>query len=82
MKTYYLLKIKHHAMKTYWGSGGISLRVLNLALDGGEFQFHSPATLSQGKEPLVSIDYKAGMGPADGLDAVATRKVSLLCPCW
>jgi hypothetical protein len=27
---------KHHAMKTYWGSGYIAPRILDLGLDGGE----------------------------------------------
>jgi hypothetical protein len=39
---------KHHAMKTYWGSGG---------------QLHAPAVLPPGKEPLVSIGYEVRWAP-------------------
>jgi len=39
-----LYLIKHHAMATYWGNGGIALRIPNL----GE-AFHP------GKEPLVPV---------------------------
>jgi len=27
----------YHAMNTYWGSGGIALRILNLAIDVDEW---------------------------------------------
>jgi len=39
-------------MKTYWGSGGIAPRILDL---GGSGQLHAPAALSPGKESLVPI---------------------------
>jgi hypothetical protein len=37
-----LKKKKKHSMKTYWGSGCIALRILNLALDGGEWSAARP----------------------------------------
>jgi hypothetical protein len=41
---------KHHAMKTYWGSGGIAPRI---DLGGECGQLHAPAALSPGKETPV-----------------------------
>jgi hypothetical protein len=43
---------KNHVMKTYWGSGGIAPRILDLALDGGEWSASRPGRFtSQGKSP-------------------------------
>jgi hypothetical protein len=43
-------------MKTYWGSGGIDPRSINV---GARWkvsdQLHAPAALSPGKEPAVPI---------------------------
>jgi hypothetical protein len=44
---------KHHAMKTYWGSGGIAPAFLTSTLDGG--QLHAPAALLPGIKPPVPI---------------------------
>jgi hypothetical protein len=46
---------KHHAMKAYWGSGGIVPRILDLGTTWMSGQLHAPAALPPGKEPLVSI---------------------------
>jgi hypothetical protein len=51
-------------MKAYWGSGGIAPLILwprhYMEVSG---QFYAPATLPQGKEPLVLILYEAGCAP-------------------
>jgi hypothetical protein len=47
---------KHHATKTYWGSGGTDPRIFRpwrlMEVSG---QFHAPATLPPGKDPPVPI---------------------------
>jgi hypothetical protein len=47
---------EHHAMKSYWGSGGIAPLILwprhYMEMSG---HFHEPAALPPGKEPLVPI---------------------------
>jgi hypothetical protein len=74
-KTYHMLRLscpcaltEHHAMKAYWGSGGIGPRNLDLEVSG---QVHAPVALPLWKEPLV---------PIAGLDAVAKRKIPSPCP--
>jgi hypothetical protein len=51
-----VLLTKHHAMKAYWGSGGIATLILLpwhwVEVSG---QLLSPAALPPGKEPLVPI---------------------------
>jgi hypothetical protein len=46
---------EHHAMKAYWGSGGIAPRILDLGEMEVSSQLHAPATLPPGKEPLIPI---------------------------
>jgi len=36
------LKTEHHTMKAYWGSGGVTSRIHDLALDGGEWPAPRP----------------------------------------
>jgi hypothetical protein len=47
---------KYHAMKAYCGSGGIAALIFwpRHQMEVG-WQFHAPAALPPGKEPLVSI---------------------------
>jgi hypothetical protein len=45
----------HHAMKAYWGSGGIDPRILTLALDGGEWSALLPACFTPMERALVPI---------------------------
>jgi hypothetical protein len=33
---------EHHAMKAYWGSGGIAPRILDLGTDGGKWSASRP----------------------------------------
>jgi hypothetical protein len=42
---------KHHAMKTYWGSGGIAPRILTLTLDGGEWSASRSGCFNPGENP-------------------------------
>jgi len=48
---------EHHAMKTYWGSGCIALRILlpwhYMEVSG---QLHAPAALSPGNSPQYPLD--------------------------
>jgi hypothetical protein len=51
-------------MRAYWGSGGITPRILdlgtNMEMSG---QLHAPAALSPRKDPLVPIGQEAGWDP-------------------
>jgi hypothetical protein len=44
--------IKHHTMKTNWGSSGTATRILNLALDGGEWLTSRPGLFAPGVRAL------------------------------
>jgi hypothetical protein len=67
MKTYLL--IKHRAMKTYWGSGDISPRILNFGTRWRSVVSFTPRPLYfQRKIPRYSFDRR--------LDVVAKRKKS------
>jgi hypothetical protein len=48
-----LCLIKHHAMNTYWGSGGTTPRILNLGTGSGHN--HVPSALPQGKDLPIPI---------------------------
>jgi hypothetical protein len=50
---------KHDAMKTYWGSGGIVLRILDLGISFTTWSLHPP-----GKEPQVPVRYEARVAPS------------------
>jgi hypothetical protein len=47
---------KHHAMKTYWGSGGIAF----LTSVGGVWSASRPARLSAGERALTHTGKEAG----------------------
>jgi hypothetical protein len=57
------LLTEHHAMKTYWRSGGIAPRIIDLGT-GMEMigQLHAPAALLPGKEPRYPLGRRMG-GP-------------------
>jgi hypothetical protein len=63
---------KHHAMKTYWGSGGIGPLGLNLGLHRGKWLHSHPGRFTAGTHWMGGW-----VGPRAGLHAV--RK--LPCPC-
>jgi hypothetical protein len=46
---------EHHAMKPYWGNGGIAPHIHDGGIYGGDLSASKPATLILGKEPLVPI---------------------------
>jgi hypothetical protein len=50
-----LCLIKHHALKTYWGSGGTAPRILDFGTRWCEWSASSLGRFTPGKEPLVSI---------------------------
>jgi hypothetical protein len=64
---------KHHAMKTYWGSGLHAF--LTSALDGGEWSASWPSRFTP-RERASGIHWIGGwMGPRAVLDAVVMRKI-------
>jgi hypothetical protein len=66
---------EHHAMKIYWGSGGIAPRILDLALDGGEWLPSSPSR-STLRERAPGTPWIGGwVTLRAGLDAVVKRKI-------
>jgi hypothetical protein len=66
-------------MKTYWGSGGIAPRILDSALDGGEWSASRPGRFTpMGRAP--GTHWIGGwVGPRAGLDAVVKRKIPSPC---
>jgi len=54
-----LLLTEHHAMKAYWGNGGIAPRILDLATRWGEWSASRLAALPSGKAPLMPTGYEA-----------------------
>jgi hypothetical protein len=67
--------VKHHAMKTYWRSGGIARRNLISALDGDEWSVSRPGRFTP-RERSPDTHWIGGwMSPRAGLDAVETRKI-------
>jgi len=42
----------YHAIKTYWGCGGIAPRILDLGIRQVSRQLHAPAALHQGNPPV------------------------------
>jgi hypothetical protein len=61
-------------MKTYWGSGGKTPRILASELDGDEWSASRSGRFTP-KERSPGIHWIGGWaGPRAGLDAVAKRK--------
>jgi len=50
-------------MKTYWGSGYIAPRILELGNNGNEWSASRPGRFTQRKELLVLIGQEAAWGP-------------------
>jgi len=61
-------------VKTYWGSGGITARILTSALQRHEWSASRP-------DRFTSCTHSIGrwVGSTAGLDAVAKRKISHHC---
>jgi hypothetical protein len=55
---------EHHAMKAYWGSGGIAALIVSprhyVEMSG---QLHATTALHPGEEPQVPIGWEAGWAP-------------------
>jgi hypothetical protein len=55
---------KHHAMKTYWTSGGIAPSILDFGTRWRSVvSFTTPVALPPGKEPLVPTGQEPGWAP-------------------
>jgi hypothetical protein len=46
---------EHHAMKVYWGSGGVATRINNGHQMEVSGKLHAPTALPPRKEPLLPI---------------------------
>jgi hypothetical protein len=66
---------EHHAMKAYWESGGIDLRILASARDGGEWSVSRSSRFTPRKSAPGTHWIGGWVGPRAGLDAVVKRKV-------
>jgi hypothetical protein len=66
---------KHHAMKTYWGSGGIAPRILTSALDGGEWSASCPACFTPRERAPATHWIGSWVDPRAVLDTVVKRKI-------
>jgi hypothetical protein len=51
---------EHHAMKTYWGSGGIAPRILDLCIGQRSGQLHAPAASPSEKSSWYSMYRRLG----------------------
>jgi hypothetical protein len=66
--------VKHYAMKTYGGSGGIALLFLTSALDGSEWSASSPGSFTPGEKGPVTNWIGGWVSSRVGLDAMKKRK--------
>jgi hypothetical protein len=62
-------------MKTYWGNEGIVPRILNLALDGGEWSTSRYGRFNSLKRVLGTHWIGGWMGSRAGLDTEVKRKI-------
>jgi hypothetical protein len=70
-----LCSTKHHAMKTYWGSGGIAPRILTLALNGGEWSASRFGRFTPRERTLATHWIGGWVGFRAVLDTVVKRKI-------
>jgi len=54
-----MLRSKHHAMKTYWGTGGIALRILGIRWRWAA-SFTPRLLYLLGKSPRYQLDKRLG----------------------
>jgi hypothetical protein len=66
---------EHHAMKTYWGSGGIAPRILTSALDEGEWSASRSGCFTSTERAPRTHWIGSCVGPRAVLDAVMKRKI-------
>jgi len=55
---------KHHAMKTYWGNGGIAPRILDLGIRWGEWLAARPGRFTPRERASGPIRQEAGWAPS------------------
>jgi hypothetical protein len=81
---------EHHAMKAYWGSGGIDARILDPALDGGEWSISCSGRYTARKRVPGTYWIGGWVGSRAGPTAVVRRNkegglsaliASVSCPC-
>jgi hypothetical protein len=71
----FLCLTKHHAMKAYWGSGGITPRILNLGTNADEWSASPPGSFTT-RERASGTHWIGGwVGSSAVLDAVVKRKI-------
>jgi hypothetical protein len=59
---------ERHAMKAYWGSGGIAPRILTSAQDGGEWSASRPGRFTPWERALGTHRIGGWVGPRAGLE--------------
>jgi hypothetical protein len=67
---------KHHAMKTYWGNGGIVPHILDLGSRVGEWLASRPGRFTPRERALGTNWIGGWVGPRAALDTVVKRKIS------
>jgi hypothetical protein len=66
---------KHHAMKTYWRSGGIAPRIVWPLTSGGEWSASRPGRFIPRERAPGTHSIGGWVGPRAVLDAVVKRKI-------
>jgi hypothetical protein len=72
---------KHHTMKTYWGSGGIAPRILNLGNRCRWVVSFTPRQLYPRVRAPGIPSVRGWVGPRFGHESVAKRTISIYYPC-
>jgi hypothetical protein len=75
-----LFLTKLHAMKTYWGSGGIALRILDLATRWRWMVSFTPRPLYPRERAPGTHWIRGWVGLRAGLNAMVCRKIPSPCP--
>jgi hypothetical protein len=70
-----LFLTEHHAMKTYWGSGGIAPRILDLGTRWRSVSVSRPSRFTPGERASDTHSTEAWVGSRAGLDTVVKEKV-------
>jgi hypothetical protein len=65
---------EHHAIKAYWGNGGIAHSLIS-ALDGGEWSASRPGRFTPRERAPGTLWIGGLVGPRAVLDAVVKRKI-------
>jgi len=75
-----VLLTEHQAMKAYWVRGGIAPRILDLALDGGDWSDSRPGRFTPTERDPGTHWIGGWVDPRACLDAVVKGKIP--SPCW